>query len=115
MKLFSQTSISCNCNPTNKYNRKVSPCAGNIDETVRRIHHTLEWRRNFNVDSFSKFDETSTLGKVMHPTFLGLASPLGSPVAYLPLGQIDFKGKHIHDPLTTLLIEISTRSKDTRA
>ena len=51
----------------------------------------------------------------MHPTFLGLASPLGSPVAYLPLGQIDFKGKHIHDPLTTLLIEISTRSKDTRA
>ena len=83
----------CNCNPTNKYNRKVSPCAGNIDETVRRIHHTLEWRRNFNVDSFSKFDETSTLGKVMHPTFLGLASPLGSPVAYLPLGQIDFKGK----------------------
>ena len=60
-----------------------------------KILQTLKWRRINHVDELLTFKE-SELGKIMAPIFLGLNYPLCSPVWYLPLGRIDFKGK-IHD------------------
>ena len=68
---------------------------GDLELTVDKILQTLKWRRINHVDELLTFKE-SELGKIMAPIFLGLNYPLCSPVWYLPLGRIDFKGK-IHD------------------
>ena len=61
--------------------------------TIEKLLLTMKWRKEFNVDDFPiKSNLEKTPLTVLEPKIIGLNSTLGSPVWYLPIGKIDFKG-----------------------
>ena len=62
--------------------------------TIEKLLLTMKWRKDFNVDDFPiKSNLEKTPLTVLEPKIIGLNFTLGSPVWYLPIGKIDFKGK----------------------
>ena len=71
----------------------MSNILGNLEMTIEKLLLTMKWRKEFNVDDFPiKSNLEKTPLTVLEPKIIGLNSTLGSPVWYLPIGKIDFKG-----------------------